>query len=337
MARAHPALKLLLLLALGAWTGVVRAQELQMQATPFSVWLDLEALGKPNAPKVALPIWMESVIRETTPARSAQPEKTTVRIRLRRFGHLNGEVQLRLFFFDKPEAGPIVTGWTETGSEPYMSPVLGLGLNLPSSETLVIPAGQLDYLDITVPGDGATLRGAYLSTLKTHEAKHALDFDPVSLIEDPFGKSPSLTPPLDDQSLYGRIRATIDPGVVKIAPPDAPRARYEFELDAQPLLAACTFEVLNADPLEPLFVWVNDRPIGAVNLHFPDLADPGYQAVTRPFDRESGFHYTGWLRAQVVIRGSYLSSGLNKIVLSLNEHSSPVAVRSLEIQLKHPR
>jgi len=336
MIRLRPFIAALALLALGAWTGAACAQELQVQVTPFSVWLDFEALAKPNAPKVALPIWMESVVSDTTPARSGQPEKTNFRIRLRRFGHLNGELQLRLFFFDKPDAGPVVTGWTETGSEPYMSPVLGAGLNLPSSETLVVPAGQLDYLDITVPGNGANLRGAFLSTLKTHEAKHALDFEPVNVVEDPFGKSPSAAPPPDDQSLYGRVRATIDPGVVKIEPPDAARARYEFDLDAAPLLAACTFEVLNADPFEPLFMWVNDRLIGPVALHFPDLADPGYQAAARPSDRETGFHYTGWLRAQVVIRGSYLSSGVNKIVLSLNEHSAPVAVRSVEIQLKHP-
>jgi hypothetical protein len=336
MIRLRHFLPTLALLAIGVWPGVACAQELEVQATPFSVWLDFEALAKPNAAKVALPIWMESIIADTTPSKGAEPEKTTFRIRLRRFGHLNGELQLRIFFFDKPGAAPVVAGWTETGSQPYMSPVLGTGLNLPSSETLVVPAGQLDYIDISVPGNGANLRGAYLSTLKTHEAKHALDFEPVGIVEDPFGKAPSASPPQNDQSLYGRIRATIDPGVVKIAPPDAARARYEFDLDLPPLLAVCTFDVLNADPFEPLNVWVNDRPVGSVTPHFPDLADPGYHVAAHPFDRDQGYHYTGWLRAQVVIRGSHLNTGVNKIVLSLSEHSSPVAVRNVEIQLKHP-
>jgi hypothetical protein len=187
-----------------------------------------------------------------------------------------------------------------------------------------------------VAGDGSNLRGAYLSTLKAHEAKHALDFDPAGTVEDPFGKSPPAAPPADDQLLYGRIRATIDPGVVKIAPPETARARYEFDLDAAPLLAVCAFEVLNADPLEPLYVWVNDRPVGPVAVRFPDLADPGFQAASSPLERDLRFHYTGWLRAQVVIRGSYLNGGTNKIVLSLNEQAKPVAVRNVEIQLKHP-
>jgi hypothetical protein len=324
-----------LTLLLGAWTNVVRAQELQVQPTPFSVWLDFEALAKPNAPKIALPIWMESVVSNTLPTRGDQPEKTVFRIRLRRFGQLNGELQLRIFFFDQPGLAPVVSGWTETGSQPYTSPSLGAGLNLPNSESLVIPTDQIDYLDITVPGDGMNLRGAYLTTLKSYQAKHALDFEPVGTVDDPFGKSPLTLPLENDLSLYGRIRATIDPGVVKIEPPSVARARYEFELDAAPALAVCTFEVLNADLLDPLNVWVNDRSIGPGAVHFPDLADPGYEAAL-PQERDQRFHYTGWLRGQIVIRGSYLNAGTNKIVLSLNEHASPLAVRNLEIQLKHP-
>ena len=167
------------LLALGICAGTASAQELQVQPTPFSVWLDFESLAKPNTPKLALPIWMESIVSDTTPAHDGQPEKTTFRIRLRRFGHLNGELQLRLFFFDKPDTAPVVTGWTETGAQPFASPPLGTGLNLPTSESLTVPSGQLDYIDIAVPGDGANVRGAYLSTLKTHDAKHALDFEPA--------------------------------------------------------------------------------------------------------------------------------------------------------------
>ena len=291
---------ILTLLVLGVWTSAARAQELQVQPTPFSVWLDFEALATPNAPKIALPIWMESVVRNTTPARGDQPEQTVFRIRLRRFGQLNDEVQLRIFFLDKPDAAPTVTGWTETGSQPYVSPPLGAGLNLPNSESLLIPTGQLDYLDIAVPGDGANLRGAYFSTLKTHEAKHALDFEPAGIVEDPFGKSPSTTPPENDLALYGRVLATIDPGVVKLEPPDAARARYEFDLDAAPVLAVVTLEVLNADPLEPLNVWANDRPVGPVSVHFPDLADPGYQAVLPQLERDLRYRYTGWLRAAQV-------------------------------------
>jgi hypothetical protein len=47
------------------------------------------------------------------------------------------------------------------------------------------------------------------------------------------------------------------------------------------------------------------------------------------------FRYTGWLKAQLVIPGSSLQAGLNKLALQVNKQSGPVAVRSIEIQLKH--
>ena len=314
----------------------MHAQELKVQPTPFSVWLDFDALARPNAPKMALPIWMESIVSDTVPAREGKPEKTTFRVRLRRFGSLNGEFQLRLFFLDKVGASPVVTGWTETGSQPYVSSPLGTGLDLPTSESLTIPAGELDYLDIAVPGDGANIRGAYLSTLKSHQAKHALDFEPAGGVEDPFGNIAPATPTPDDLYLYGRVRATVDPGVVKIAPPGTLRADYEFELATAPLLAVCTFDVLDADPVEPLYLWLNGQAVGPVSVHFPDLADPGFQSAAGGRENDPRFHYAGWLRAQIVIRGSQLRAGSNKIVLGLNEQSGPVAVRALEIHLKHP-
>ena len=312
------------------------AQELKVQPTPFSVWLDFEALAKPNAAKMALPIWMESIVSETAPAREGKPEKTTFRVRLRRFGPLNNELQLRLFFLDKAGASPVVTGWTETGSQPYGSSPLGAGLDLPTSESLTIPAGELDYFDIAVPGDGTNVRGAYLSTLKSHQAKHALDFEPAGGVEDPFGNIAPAAPPQDDLYLYGRVRATVDPGVVKVAPPDTLRADYEFELASAPQLAVCTFEVLDADPVEPLYVWLNGQAVGPISVHFPDLADPGFQSAAQRREGDPRFHYAGWLRAQIIVRGSQLRAGSNKIVLGLNEQSGPVAVRALEIHLKHP-
>jgi len=47
------------------------------------------------------------------------------------------------------------------------------------------------------------------------------------------------------------------------------------------------------------------------------------------------FQYNGWLRGQQVIPGSALRAGLNKITLRLTKDSGPVAVRTVELQLKH--
>ena len=322
--------------ALLPWRPFAAAQEMKVQPTPFSVWLNFESVRKRDQPRMALPIWMESVVSATTPEGKGRLQKTSYRIRLRRFGHLNSSFQLRLFFTDLPTARPVVTGWTETGLCTFSPPPLGEGLNLPTSAALTVPGAQMDYLDIEVPGDGSNVRGAFLASLAKSETQHALDFSPAAPVEDPFGRPPPAAPSPDDSYLYGRVRATIDPGVLKLTPPELLRADYQFELDARPQLAVCTFEILNADLTAPLLLWVNDQWIGPVSLQVPDLADPGYEGGRHFPGREAPFHYHGWLRAQAIIRGSMLREGLNKIILGLDPSSGPVAIRAVELQLKHP-
>ena len=314
----------------------LQAQELRVQPTPFSVWLDFEKLSTPNPPKVALPIWLESVQSEPVPARGDSPEQTAFRIRLRRMPHLNPEIQLRVFFQDIAGRSPVVTGWTETGSRLYESPSLGAGLNLPSSATLTVPVDGLDYLDVTVPGDGSNVRGVFAATLRKTEGRATLDFAETGNGDDPFGSGPASKPSVDDLYLYGRTRATLCAETIKLEPATGLDGMlWELQLDASPLAALLTFEVLGADISFPPEITVNDRPLGAVYLQLPDLADPGYRGDVRPLEREMRFQYTGWMRCQKLIPASALSSGLNQLQLRLNKASGPVAVRAVEIQLKH--
>ena len=95
------------------------AQELREQPIPFSVWLDFKALSRPDPPRVGLPIWLESLQAQHDPATVNAPEQTVYRLRLRRLGPLNEEIRLRLFFEDREGASPVVTGWTETGTQRY--------------------------------------------------------------------------------------------------------------------------------------------------------------------------------------------------------------------------
>lgn len=322
--------------ALLAAAPVLRAEGLIEQPTPFSVWLDFQALSRPGSPKPALPIWLESVVRETIPAAKERPKKTAFRLRIRRLPALTNELSLRLFFTDVPGAGLLVSGWTETGRQPFDTRPLGEGINLATSETLLIPAGDLDYIDIEVNGDGSNIRGAFLATMQKHEVRHALDFAASTSVDDPFRRTPEPTPLHGDSFLFGRVRATLDSSVVKLEPPNVAQASYEFELDAGPLLAVCSFEILNADPNDPLYVWINGRRVGPVSVQFPDLADPGFHGTARPLDEGLSFRYAGWLRGQVILRGPHLTGGLNKIVFGLSEDSTPVALRDVEIQLKYP-
>ena len=311
------------------------AQELQEQPTPFSTWLDFQTIGSAHAPRQSLPIWLESVQRTAEPSNTNTPLKTTFRIRLRRFGQLNDHLQLRLFFDDVPGAAPLVSGWSETGTQQFLSQRLGTGLDLATSESLVIAAEHLDYLDVSVPGNGANLRGAFVATLKKSETLHALDFAAPAEIDDPFANLPSSEPVANDSFLYGRVKAAIEPGPITLSPADAKEAAWEIELDAIPLLAVIAFEILDVDPLSPPEWIVNGTPLGAASIHLPDIADPAYQAIVRPNETAPRFQYNGWLHGQQAIPGSALRAGVNKLVLRLDKKSNAVAVRSVEMQLKH--
>lgn len=310
-------------------------QELREQPTPFSTILDFQSFGPGKAPRQALPIWLESVQKATEPVNSAEPQRTTFRIRLRRLGQLNDQLQLRLFFDDLPDAAPNVTGWSETGAQQYQSPRLGGGLRLATSETLIIPTSNVDYLDVNVPGNGSNLRSAFLATMKKAETLHGLDFDKPPEVEDPFSNLRKSEPATDDSYLYGRVKASLESPPATLTPTDRAGLVWEFELDAIPLLAVIAFEILDVDPLAPPEWTINGRPLGAATIHLPDLSDPAYQGTVRPQQRDVHFQYNGWLRGQKTVPGSALRVGLNKIVIRLTKDSEPVAVRAVELQFKH--
>jgi len=323
------ALWLVLLLALSSLAAL--AQEVREQPTPFSVWLDFRSLAKSKPRKTGLPIWIQSIERM-----AVVENRSLVRIRFRRMGALTDELQLRLFFVDKPGAAPTVTGWTETGSQPFATPVLGDGLGVETSESIVIPATDLDYVDVEAPGDGKNLRGAFLTTLRRTDVLHGLDFDLPDALVDPFGAPSKTEPPKDDLRLLGRIRATIDAEPLSIDPKLGGIGSYEFALESRPLMASITFEILGATPFEPLHAYINDAHLGPVSITYPDLADPAFRGASAPMERDLRFRYAGWLKAQIVVPGSRLQPGLNKLVLRVTNSTGSIVVRTVEIQLKYP-
>jgi hypothetical protein len=324
-----------LVLLLSSPASTVRAQELRTHATPFSVWLDFHALVTPKPPKVALPIWLESLQTDVTETDAGLPVKTTFRLRFRPLGDLNRDLLLRLFFDDAPGAAPMITGWAETGEQLFERGPLGAGLDLPTSEALVLPMTGVSYIDVTAGGDGSKLRGVFLTSLRKGESFHSLDFAASPPLADSFDNLPSAAPEPNDSFLYGRVKAVIDSGIVKLAPRGTTTAAWEFDLEGPPFLAVLSFEILNADPLSPVEVIVNEKPLGVAAARLPDLADPGYRGVLRPLDRGVRFRYAGWLQSQKSLPGSALRAGLNKIVLRLPVDSGPVAVRGLGLQLKN--
>ena len=361
----------MLLLGLACLSPLAKAQDLVAQPTPYTALLDFAALRHPAGVKPPLPIWLESVqiipagtVAETVAQglpEPVTPPHTVFRIRLRPMPGLNDLLLLRVFFDDKPDAHPTVTAWSEIGQRQFASKPLGAGLSLPASESISLPTQGVDYVEIDVPGDGTNIRKAFLTTLKKSVVHTALDFDPAPLKEvpvaDPFGNANPQPAQENDTYLFGRVRATLAAGVIKLTPPNAaapaaasavnsgsntetgetPPQRsvtFEFNLESVPLLAFVALDILGADPVAPLQVWVNEQPAGYVTAQFPDLADPGYVGLVRPLEAMR-FNYAGWLHGQMILPGSALRVGNNTLTLQLPADATPAAIRAIELQLKH--
>jgi hypothetical protein len=308
---------------------------LSEQPSPFSVWLDLNVLSRTGASKPAMPIWFESFQNEPVRAKDGASAGTVYRLRMRRMPSLHRELLLRVFFEDIKGAQPVITVWTESGREVFRSAPLGAGTGLSTNETIVVPIEGADYLDIAVTGDGSSVRGVFASSLRQSTTKETIDFQRAPAIQDPFDNLPGTKPKDQDQKLFGRVKATVDTGVVNLSRNGESSAQWQFQLSGQPLTAVVTFEVLHADLAAPPVVVANEGPSGAASVHWPDLSDPGYRGESRPLEPSMRFQYTGWLRAQYVIPGHLLHSGMNQVTVGLPDDSGTVAIRNVELQLKH--
>lgn len=299
-----------------------------------SVWIDFHEVATREAVRDGLPDWVESVEWEFPKPEDAAP-KAVARIRLRDARKWSSQLLARLFFKDDPNARPVVTAWNETGETLHRSPPLGDGLGLSTFENLLLPVGRADYLEIEVPGDGANLRGVYLTLLKKQEVLSGIDFEPPAPVQDPFAPARAVTP-TGDQFRYGRVRATIDDGApVKISAKAGGQALFQFDLESTPLLAVINCEILNVALDAPPTFAMNDIPLPAASLALPDLADPAYVGTVRPLEGEMAFRYTGWIKTQILVPGRALQRGSNQLLCTLGGRANSVAVRNVEVQLKY--
>ena len=215
----------------------------------------------------------------------------------------------RLFFDDKAERDRIDRAWDESGTQVLRSGELGSGIGLPSSDSVMIPMSGVSTIDIEVPGDGKTVRGAYLDWMTSSEIMHPLNAEHRDIIPEPFSSLPPLHPPAQDTEQFGTITATLAAETIPIGPSVQQAAVFQFGLEAQPLLALLTFEVASPRIDTPPEIYVNGEDAGPATLTLPELADPGYRGEMKSLVREMHFQYTGWLRAQKIRAGDEFESG----------------------------
>lgn len=303
-------------------------------ATAESAWLDLRQSKAAYSKTQHAPRWVESVKLVPGQMPDGSP-KTTFRIRV---AHPAGDYRVlffRLFFDDKIDARPELVAWDESGTEVLRSGVLGTGLNLPSSDSQMIPMNGISTIDVEVPGDGKTVRGAYLDWMTSREVVQPLSAAQRDIIPDPFTAIPPLHAPEQDTEQFGTVTATLAAETISIGSDVEKAAVFQFEIESQPLLALLTFEIASPRVDSPPEIYVNGQSAGPVSLSLPELADPGYRGEMEPLIKEMQFQYTGWLRAQKLVPAAWLKNGTNDVMIIGGAGASASAIRATQIQLKY--
>jgi hypothetical protein len=300
-----------------------------------SAWIDLRQIPAANSKPQTSPEWVEAISIVSGEKTAGIPQKTIFRIRLAR---PNTEAQVlffRLFFDDNAEQKPQLIAWDESGTVVMQSGPLGAGIGLPTSESVMIPMVSASTVDIEVPGDGKTVRGAYLDWMASAEVLHPVSAEHRDLIPEPFAAMAPLHAATQDSERFGTVTASLADETIRIGASVSQGAAFQFGLESQPLLALVTFEVASPNIAAPPEIFVNGESLGPVTITLPDLADPAYRGQTASLLRGMRFQYTGWLRAQKLIPAANLKAGSNDLLIIGGAGTPASAIRATQIQLKY--
>jgi hypothetical protein len=312
------------------------AADMIAQPLSESAWLDLRQTTPRNSKTQNAPAWVEALtLLPGGTTEGGGMSKSIFRIRVTQPGPDYRVLFFRLFFDDKPNQQPALIAWDESGTRVLRSGTLGVGMNLPSSDSVVIPMTGASAIDIEVPGDGKTIRGAYLDWMTSSEVVHPVNAEHRDVIPEPFSSVPALHAPPEDVENFGTVTATLAAEPIRIDGQTQESAVFQFPIEARPLTALLTFEIGNPRVDSPPEVYLNGQDIGPVSLSLPDLADPGYRGEVAPLTTEMQFNYTGWLRAQKIVPATVLKVGTNDLVVANGTDTGSSAIRATQIQLKY--
>ena len=304
--------------------------------TTPSAWIDLRQAAVGNSKTQVTPAWVEAVTLVPTQTRpGVVTPKTIFRIRLFQPKPEYQVLLFRLFFDDKANAQPELVAWDESGTQVVRSGLLGAGVDLPTSDQAMVPMMGVTCIDVEVPGDGSTVRGAFLDWMLSSEVVHPVNAEHRDLIPATFGGAAPLRANENDTERFGTVTATLAPETIRIGSSISEGAAFQFAIEAQPLLALLTFEVASPKVQTPPEIYVNGQAVGAASLTMPDLADPGYRGEMQSLVREMEFQYTGWMRGQKVVPAELLKVGTNDVIIINGGGAGASAIRATQIQLKY--
>ncbi len=309
-----------------------------------SALLDLRQNAKAGAVQSA-PAWVEAITLMAVEKRpqtdsvhlitAAKTKPTVFRIRVKRPDDAYNILFVRLFFNDQPDARPEVAVWDPAREQLLRFGPFGVGIEMESSDSCMIPIEGTRNIDVEVPGDGANLRSVYLQWMTTGQLVHEIGATSEKAVPPPFSPALPLSTQADDTEQFGAVTATLSPDIIRIGPTLDEAAVYQFDVESQPLLALISFEIAQPRISSPPQIYVNGNDIGPATLILPALADPGYRGEMRALMHEMDFEYTGWVRAQKIVPVSVLEAGHNSVSVMNGREAGNAAVRATQIQLKY--
>ena len=80
----------------------------------------------------------------------------------------------------------------------------------------MVPMVAVSTIDVEVPGDGKTIRGAYLDWMATAEVLHPISAEQKDLIPEPFAAMSPLHAPSQDKEMFGTVTATLADETIRI-------------------------------------------------------------------------------------------------------------------------
>jgi hypothetical protein len=307
----------------------------QDAAPPPSAWLDLRQHADASSSAQAAPAWVQAVTVSPEAEANNGAAKTVFRIQL---AHPPGDYPLlffRLFFDDRSDARPQLIAWDESGTQILRSGELGEGIDLASSDAALIPMNGISFVDVEVPGDGKTVRAAYLDWMKSSETLQPVNVEDRHVIAETFAAMPPLKAPEQDAEKFGTVTATLSAETIHLGAQLEDGATFQFAIEGQPLLALLTFEVASPQIDAPPQIYLNGKDIGPATLILPELSDPAYRGEMEALTSEMHFRYTGWMRAQKLVPVADLKAGNNELIIANGAGTAASAIRATQIQLKY--
>jgi hypothetical protein len=311
------------------------SEQAVLPSAPPHAWVDLRQTPAAYSKPQNVPTWVEAVELVPVPQAPNVPARSIFRIRIKRPAAEQQLLFCRVFFDDNPEQRPTITVWDELGTVVLQSGQLGAGIQLPSSDSAILPMIGASAIDIEVPGDGKNVRGAYLEWMSSRHIAAPAAAVEQRVFPQPFAAAGPLAAPEQDVETMGTVTATLAQEAIRIGASVQTGAAFQFPIEALPLTALITFEVSSARVDAPPEIYLNGESLGPVSLTLPDLADPGYRGETQRLIGEMRFHYTGWLRGQKLISGMKFRAGTNDLLVIGGPGTPASAIRATQIQLKY--